>query len=240
MERLIVVFALCCQDNLVHSAVRAVSVGETVVLDCDLIFLNSTVVWLGQRWGEVPFIILTKENNIDRYFIGYDKRFSIVHDTTSNLSSLKICNITASDLGLFYCAEHFFKVSMVIGSSYNLTLTEFNENSTPPLTTVPHHPAACTDPGNLSKTVVTALISALVVGLLSSAGFYFYTLCRRPDGDKNQETDRQQNDQDEKEGTVQDKTFCLKKNLSVTPYSYLLTSRLDIKHPLNLQHASKI
>lgn len=111
------------QDNLVDSAVRVVSLEETVVLDCNLNLLNSTVVWLGQRWGEVPFIILTKENNIDRYFIGYNQRFSIVHNLASNLSRLKICNITASDLGLFYCVQHFLKVSMVIGSFYNLTLT---------------------------------------------------------------------------------------------------------------------
>ncbi|KAL4655626.1 hypothetical protein GN956_G5336 [Arapaima gigas] len=128
---------------------KVVKIGETVILHCDAKHKENTV-WFGQRCDEVPFIILSadKELNKNKYFKGYDSRFSTVKQRANDSFSLQIQNISLSDLGLFYCVANF-GVAMLIGSRYKLIHAEslISSTSNPPdcVTTYPTTPgpSAC-------------------------------------------------------------------------------------------------
>ncbi|KAI1897041.1 hypothetical protein AGOR_G00079030 [Albula goreensis] len=103
-------FSLCWK--LAEPSVRmAVSVGGSVALHCDQIH-NEVTTWFGQHCGQAPHIVISARDKpgnpeelmykLTRY--STSSAIKAAKNPSNNSISLRIHNISESDLGLFYCS----------------------------------------------------------------------------------------------------------------------------------------
>ncbi len=86
-----------------------VSPGDNITLYCDLsINLGSVVEWIRNCSHEnQPSLII----DYMKLYLEIFQRFSFIHNPYNNSHDLHITNISASDLGLYYCAKVEKKVN---------------------------------------------------------------------------------------------------------------------------------
>ncbi|XP_066543159.1 uncharacterized protein LOC136711082 isoform X2 [Amia ocellicauda] len=87
---------------------RTVRAGDTVTLDCGVKHQRETV-WFGQRGEEAPVVVVAVSTPLPGEDAGFQKRtaasarLSAQWNSSSSTFSLRIHNISDSDLALYYC-----------------------------------------------------------------------------------------------------------------------------------------
>ncbi|RXN18560.1 hypothetical protein ROHU_026167 [Labeo rohita] len=103
-------FLLFCQKRIYGEEVEMkVRTGDNITLYCNRsLTVGSNIIWIRNcsHENQPSLIIEFRKLDLDIF-----QRFSFIHNSYDNSYDLQITNISASDLGLYYCAEVENKVN---------------------------------------------------------------------------------------------------------------------------------
>ncbi|XP_066543191.1 uncharacterized protein LOC136711098 [Amia ocellicauda] len=109
---------------------RTVRAGDTVTLDCGVKHQRTTL-WFGQRGEEAPVLVLAvsaKSGTNDALLHNRtNPRFSATRTSTPDSFSLRVENISDTDLALYYCAQ---RGEMRFGNATRLVYADQHEPPT--------------------------------------------------------------------------------------------------------------
>ncbi|KAG9328042.1 hypothetical protein JZ751_016687, partial [Albula glossodonta] len=174
----------CTYATLAEPSVRtAVSVGGSVTLHCDQIH-NEVTTWFGQRCGQAPHIIISARDKpgnpeelmykLTRY--STSSAIKAAKNPSNSSISLRIHNISESDLGLFYCStgteNDFIGSEIILFQKENSITSSTSWSSSPPCVNATEAQGQC-----WVLLVSVCPVCAVVTAVLFSACVYW--ICRR-------------------------------------------------------------